>query len=163
MKKLIFILGIFTLTACSSVEKLTVEVVDFDQMESYYTQDSEVLYVVNFWATWCKPCVREMPLFDALSRKENPKVKVIMVSLDFPEELDKTVVPFLNEKNLHPQILLLDAGNPNVWIDRVSPEWGGAIPGTLFIRASDSTRVFVEDEFEKGELTQQVNEILNKK
>ncbi|MFT7298143.1 MAG: thiol-disulfide isomerase/thioredoxin [Sphingobacteriales bacterium] len=162
MKKLIFILGIFLLTACSTQDYPMVEVVNFDQMENYYSQESDVLYVVNFWATWCKPCVSEMPLFDALSRKENPKVKVIMVSLDFPEELDETVGPFLKEKNIHPQTLLLDAGNPNVWIDRVSPEWGGAIPGTLFIRASDNTRIFVEDEFEKGELSKQVNEILNK-
>ena len=149
--------------ACTPSAKTEVDVVDMDQLESLYSKDQNTLYVVNFWATWCKPCVQEMPLFNKLSQKEMAGVEVIMVSLDFPEDMDKKLKPFLEQRKLHPKVVLLDAGNPNDWIDRVSPEWGGAIPGTLFIRESDNLREFYEGEFQEGELQDYVNELLKNK
>jgi thiol-disulfide isomerase/thioredoxin len=90
------------------------------------------LYVVNFWATWCKPCVQELPSLDSL-QSENPGLKVLLVNLDFAEK-QKEVESFLKKKKITSECVLLDEVNGNAYIDLISPEWSGAIPATLFIR-----------------------------
>src|SRR4051812_22876448 len=60
----------------------------------------DTVYVVNFWATWCKPCIQELPAFDSLLVvSKNTPVKILLVSLDFKEELQKTVNPFLKSRH----------------------------------------------------------------
>lgn len=99
-------------------------------------EPADTTYVVNFWATWCKPCVQELPAFDSLAM-ENKKVKVLLVCLDFKEELDKKVNPFLKKKKIGAECVLLDEINGNDYIDKISPQWSGAIPATLVKRGSD--------------------------
>ena len=90
-------------------------------------------YVVNFWATWCKPCILELPAFDSLyAATKNSKVKVILVSLDFKEELESKVNPFLQKNNIKAECVLLDEVNGNDFVNKVSTSWSGAIPATLF-------------------------------
>lgn len=93
----------------------------------------DTVYVVNFWATWCKPCVAELPALDSLNHKyKGSKVKVLLVCLDFREELQTKVNPFLKRKNLSSECVLLDEVDGNAYIDKISPNWSGAIPATLF-------------------------------
>jgi thiol-disulfide isomerase/thioredoxin len=117
--------------------------------------NKDTTYVINFWATWCKPCVEELPVFDSLMilKKNNP-VKVILVSLDFKEELEKKVMPFLKKKNRKTECVLLDEVNGNVFIDKISPQWTGAIPATL-IKKGDK-KVFLEKKIKLDELLENV-------
>jgi thiol-disulfide isomerase/thioredoxin len=95
----------------------------------------DTAYVINFWATWCKPCIQELPAFDSLyASTSNLPVKIILVSLDFKEELDKKVNPFLKKNNIRVECVLLDEVNGNDFINKISPQWSGAIPATLFSR-----------------------------
>jgi thiol-disulfide isomerase/thioredoxin len=111
-------------------------------------QQNDTLYVVNFWATWCKPCVGEMPYFEEAAKKfADQKVKVVFVSLNYPREL-ATVDKFVNQKKIESECYLLDAGNPNIWIDKIEPEWGGSIPATVMYK--NGKKVF----FREGEFTQ---------
>jgi len=92
----------------------------------------DTTYVLNFWSTWCKPCVQELPSFDSLSAAlQNSRVKIILVSLDFKEDLDKKVNPFLQQKKVRTECVLLDEINGNDYINKVSPNWSGAIPATF--------------------------------
>ncbi len=98
----------------------------------------DTLYVVNFWATWCKPCVEEISTFDSLQKQysTNP-VKVILVCLDFAEHLNKKVNPFLKKKKIRSECVLLDEVNGNDYIDKVHPQWSGAIPATVFVKGKE--------------------------
>jgi len=95
--------------------------------------NKDTLYIVNFWATWCKPCIEELPAFDSLSLlKKNSPVKVLLVNLDFIENLEKKVIPFLVTHKVSTECVLLDEVNGNNFINKISPSWSGAIPATLF-------------------------------
>jgi thiol-disulfide isomerase/thioredoxin len=95
----------------------------------------DTLYVVNFWATWCKPCIEELPAFDSLHNSSKAqKIKVLLVSLDFYEELDKKVNPFLKKRNIISECVLLDEINGNEFVNRIDERWSGAIPATLLIK-----------------------------
>lgn len=97
--------------------------------------------VINFWATWCKPCIEELPAFDSLNASKGDH-KVLLVSLDFKEDLETKVNPFLKKHNIQSECVLLDEVNGNDFINKISKEWTGAIPGTLF--KNQKTRFFIE-------------------
>ncbi len=125
-------------------------VVTFEQFEqATQHKDNDTLYVANFWATWCVPCVAEMPYFTATEQKlKGQKVKFVFVSLNAKRELDK-VNTFINNKGIQSDMLLLDAGNPNDWIDKVDSTWSGSIPVTVMYLKGE--KVF----FREGEFTQE--------
>jgi len=99
----------------------------------------DTTYVVNFWATWCKPCIQELPAFDSLfAQTKQSTIKIILVSLDFKEELEKKVNPFLKRNQIKSECVLLDEVNGNNFINQISEKWTGAIPATLFKRGKNT-------------------------
>ena len=109
----------------------------FNEFENDYLKPSnnDTTYIVNFWATWCVPCVKELPFFEEINTKyANKKVKICLVSLDFPKDIETRLIPFLAKKNINNKVVLLADGKTNVWIDKVDPSWSGAIPITLFLK-----------------------------
>ena len=107
----------------------------FDQIEPIFQFDNDTTYVINFWATWCKPCIEELPYFEELTTKYGgEKVKVILCSLDFPNQLESKLVPFVEERQLKSTVMVLLDGKFNNWIDKVSPDWSGTIPATYIYR-----------------------------
>ena len=109
---------------------------DFDALAAEYLhKQNDTTYVVNFWATWCRPCVKELPVFEQVhSESEEQTLKVVLVSLDFPERLNDLVVPFIERKNIKSEVVLLNDDNANRWIPLVSDQWSGAIPATLIVK-----------------------------
>jgi len=135
----------------ASAEAKEVEVMDFDTFLPRLEMDNDSVYVINFWATWCAPCVRELPAFEQLNETySDQKVKVILVSLDNPDLIDDRVIPFMERMGLQSEVILLDDPNSNRWIPLVSEEWSGAIPATVIYSAGH--RSFHEREFEFEEL-----------
>lgn len=112
--------------------------------------------VINFWATWCKPCVQELPAFDSLTSSNN-SCKVILVCLDFKEDIDKKVNPFLKKNKVITDCVLLDEINGNDYINQISDTWSGAIPATLFVR--NGKKLFVEKKMKFLDLQRNVAEI----
>ena len=118
----------------------------FDDLEPLLHIDNDTTYVINFWATWCGPCVKELPYFEAIHKRyEDGPVKVILVSLDMVKKIETKLIPFLNKNSISSEVVLLADGKAHKWIDRVDPTWSGAIPITLIV--SGKERRFYEQEF----------------
>ena len=114
--------------------------------------------LLNFWATWCKPCIKELPYFEEVTQQyADDKLKVILVSLDFPDKLKDQVAPFVEKRNLKSQVVLLDDPDANGWIPKVSEEWSGAIPATVIYKNNE--RRFYEKSFTREELFEEIKSI----
>ena len=126
-----------------------IEVLTLEQLQAKAAnQTNDTLYVVNFWATWCKPCVAEMPYFEKAAKTfATQKVKFIFVSLNYARE-QSMVSDFVKKNKVQSTCYLLNAGNPNSWIDKIEPEWSGSIPATIMYK--HGKKVF----FREGEFTQ---------
>lgn len=119
----------------------------FEDLRPLLERNNDTTYVVNFWATWCKPCVRELPLFERLyDHYAGKPVKILLVSLDMRRDLETRLPRFLAEQGIRPEVVALTDTDQNAWIPRVDPQWSGAIPATL-VRKGDRN-VFVEDEWD---------------
>ncbi|MEO6758557.1 MAG: TlpA disulfide reductase family protein [Saprospiraceae bacterium] len=118
------------------------------QLEERVRQnDGHTTLVINFWATWCKPCVEELPSFDELSERYADKnVQVLLVSLDFKSKLHSGFIPFLLAHQLQSEVILFADQDANTWIPRVHEAWDGAIPATIVLRGS--TKMFHTGKFE---------------
>ena len=163
-KATFLLLSVFLFCSFNPFEKSTetpVEVVKFDAFDKLLKDKSNGLHVINFWATWCGPCIKELPYFEKLRTDYDGKLNVTLVSLDFVEELEKRVIPFVRKKKLQSQLLLLDEIDYNSWIDKVEPSWSGAIPATLIIDHRTGKRKFVEKELEPGELETMIREFID--
>ncbi|KAB2880227.1 TlpA family protein disulfide reductase [bacterium] len=140
-----------------------VHVVSFQELVTSLNKQNDTTYVFNFWATWCSPCVEELPHFETVNETyKNEKLQVVLISLDFKSELEKKVIPFVKKKNIRSAVVLLDEPDANSYIDKVSPEWSGAIPATLIVNSKKNIRVFYEKKFSLEELQSLIQSIIER-
>lgn len=154
MKIRIILLSFFLLVLSSSIkaqDSTSAPVVGFDHVEKLLKpKNNDTVYVINFWATWCKPCVKELPYITNLEKKyADKKIKVFLVSLDFTRNHNR-MLTFLKERNITTETVLLSAPDANAWIDKVNKNWSGAIPATVIF--NNDKREFYEQEFHEKEL-----------
>lgn len=130
---LVLVFLLFRLSLNSQVPGIKpVKVLNFDQLEPYLNLKNDTVYLVNFWATWCAPCVAELPAIKAVEKKySETKFKVLLVSLDMPGHLKTRLIPFLLSNKITSDVVLLDDPDQNRWIDRIDKQWSGEIPFTV--------------------------------
>jgi thiol-disulfide isomerase/thioredoxin len=142
-----------------SANGVEVKSYDFKTFEGFLHKDDGSTYVVNFWATWCLPCVKELPYFEELNKNYKDKnVKVILVSLDMPKKVESNLIPFIIKKKLQSQVIHLDDPDANAWIEKVSKNWSGSIPATVIYNAKESK--FYEQSFTYEQLETELKTIL---
>ncbi|AWA31452.1 hypothetical protein HYN48_08930 [Flavobacterium magnum] len=133
---------------------------DFRSLEYFLNKKNDTTYVVNFWATWCAPCVAELPHFERLHRVyNNRKVKVLLVSLDMRKKIESSLLPFIRRKELKSEVFFLDDPNANEWIGKVDPTWSGAIPATIIFNKTE--RKFYEQSFTFETLEKELKQFIN--
>ncbi len=157
LKSLILIAMIF---GSIQIKAQEAKVLKFPELYQLLNAKSEKIQVFNFWATWCGPCIKELPYFEIARENMSDKIDVNLVSVDFVEELSK-VNKFIARKNLKSNIYLIDDIDYNSWIDKVDTKWSGAIPATLILNTTTGERTFIEHELNEGELEEMINELLN--
>lgn len=117
--------------------KQKLEAVNYEQLFSTIKQNDDKLYVVNFWATWCGPCMEELPHFIEVDEeyRNNKGYQMILVSLDKSTSLNDAVLNVVNTMKIKPDVLLLDDNKrQGEWIDMVNKNWDGAIPVTALYK-----------------------------
>jgi len=151
----VFIVAIGLLLATNFQEK-TIPVVDYNGLKTYLNRQNDTTYVINFWATWCRPCVQELPNFELINDNyKNKKVKVILVSLDFFKNYKTTLIPFIDKRKIKSDVVLVHDPDFNGWIDKVDKTWSGAIPATIIY--NKSSRSFYEQSFTYNQLDSVLN------
>jgi thiol-disulfide isomerase/thioredoxin len=157
MRKLVVILLLTVNPALGQ----SVESVKLADLQKTIHGPSDKILVINFWATWCGPCIKELPLFEKL-HQDNKKVEVLLVSMDY--DLDPSIEKverFRARKNLQSKILFLTEHDPNSWIEKIDSRWSGALPATLIINSKNGKREFVQGEVEEGEIDRLVTKVNN--
>ena len=160
MRYILPILVVLLMVSCKEESKeITFTEVDYNGLEKVLNKQDNKTYVVNFWATWCAPCVKELPYFERINKQYKDKnVEVVLVSLDFPKHFDTKLKNFINEKQLQAELYALNDMNSNYWIPKVNKDWSGAIPATLIYNSKK--REFFEQAFEYEELEKTLNKFL---
>lgn len=151
---------VFVLAFSNTILAQKVPVYDnYSSLQKEVLSDKNTIYVVNFWATWCAPCVKELPHFEQLN-SENKNLKVVLVSLDFKNQFESKLIPFLKKKNIKSEVVLLTDKDYNTWLPMVDKNWSGSIPATLIIKKGQ--QFFVEKMFSSyEELNEYVKSIIN--
>ncbi|MFQ3296051.1 MAG: thiol-disulfide isomerase/thioredoxin [Polaribacter sp.] len=133
----------------------------YKELKVLLDQKDNKTYVVNFWATWCAPCVKELPAFEKLNKEYAAKgVSVLLVSLDFSKQVKRRLIPFIAKKKLQSKVVLLDNGKDDSWIKAIDSTWTGAIPATLIF--NKTSRKFYEQSFDYESLEIELQGFLKK-
>lgn len=144
---------VFFLFFCVFHCNAQVKLLTLSNLEQRMAKGKDTTYVVNFWATWCAPCVEELPYFEKLNvqYKKQP-VKVILMSLDFRSKLQTEVIPFVRKHKLAAEVYIVNEPDQQAFIEKVSKKWSGAIPATWFVNTKKKINSFFEKEFTYNDL-----------
>lgn len=137
--------SILLLLLVSGLRAQHVPVIKITDLEKRINAGNDTTFIINLWATWCAPCVAELPVFEKCdSLHKNEKVKVLLVSMDDLKTLNKKVVPFVKRKKLHSEVVLLDETKADYFLPVLEPRLSGSIPATVILNKATGFRWYVE-------------------
>jgi thiol-disulfide isomerase/thioredoxin len=140
-KKCVIILFFFFIVQKSIAQNI--QIVKFDTLKQCIYNSSDTVYVANFFASWCKPCIKEIPEFINFTKGiKNSKIKLVFVSLDLKND-QKKLLEIVKQYNLQ-NVYLLDETNPDNWINKIDKLWSGAIPATLIIKRGKNKKLIAD-------------------
>jgi len=158
MKRLLFLMAIAAFSLSAAAQQI--QACSADDV-IHRTSSKDTLYIINFWATWCVPCVQELPEFNKLQKRyEGQAVKVLLVSLDFKEDYPYKLGTFLQRKNILPEVVWLSDTNPNDFIPKIDNSWGGSIPATVIVHPGKQFKKFIEGQVTEKEISKIANQLM---
>lgn len=152
MKKFLGLLILFFSISFYQSQEIVINdipMIKYEMLDQKIKTEKDVLLVLNFWSTTCAPCVKELPDFMEVNNKfkNNPKFKMLLVSLDRAKDKEK-VIQFIKNKKLTAEVILLDdIKRMNTWIPNFEKSWDGNIPVTIVYKNGEKVH------FNNGEMT----------
>lgn len=126
------------------------------------TKNGDVL-VINFWATFCKPCVAEIPSFIKIVEKyKSNGAKLLLVSLDLPAYYPVKIASFAKKHRFNTNIVWLQETDADYFCPKIDSTWSGSIPATLIINTKTGSRKFFEGEMTAVEFEAMLKEVIAK-
>jgi thiol-disulfide isomerase/thioredoxin len=120
--------------------------------------------IINMWATWCQPCVQELPYFQSeAAANATDSVQLLLVSLDFKEAFPNEISAFAAKRKIIAPILWLNETKADYFCPKIDSKWSGAIPATLFINNKTGYRNFVEEQLSHEKLKDEIMAMLKKR
>lgn len=147
-------------TVSQAIEQdVSIKTYNYEGLKPLLERNDDKIYVVNFWATWCAPCVKELPYFEKINKEYAHKnVEVLLVSLDFPKQVEKKLIPFIKRKKIESKVVHFDDVNEDYWIKAIDESWSGALPATIIY--DKNNRKFYEQSFDFETLERELNTFL---
>ncbi len=152
---LVTLFVLFGVYSCQTGYKPDITTIkDFDTIEHLFNSNNDSVYIINFWATTCPPCLKEIPLFEETSKTHHDdKLKVYLVNIDEKGRSEKHIIPFLKRLMVRNRVFALIDDDMSTWTAKVNPEWYGALPYTVIYKGDKKKYYFGafkdENELEK--------------
>lgn len=129
--------------------------------------ESKTPLIINFWATWCKPCLEEIPYFMKETKKHSSSfgstdsLQLLLVSLDMEEDFPKKIRKAVRKNKINFPVFWLDEINADYFCPKIDRSWSGAIPATLFINNKTGYRSFFEGQLSPEKFVREIKNLLN--
>ncbi len=150
---------LFCLLSVAGVAQ-TIRKVKVTELETIIAESKTPL-IINFWATFCKPCIEEMPyLLEQVDQHKEDSLRLILVSLDLEDSYPNKIQAFVKRRQIHAPVVWLDEFNADYFCPRIDPAWTGAIPTTLFVNLKKGKRKLVEEQLSPERLKKEIMELL---
>jgi len=151
----LFALLVFTTAKAQSIPKWKLA----DLEAAIKNADKPTIF--NFWATFCKPCIEEIPHFQEVVKKyDSAGVKLVFISLDLADTYPSKLEAFAKKRKINYPITFLDETNADLFCPVVDPKWSGAIPASLFVNNQSGYRQFYEDQLTKEQIEREVRKMI---
>lgn len=161
MKKIVFFSVL--LIACFQLQAQSIKRWKMDDLLQYIDKSDSVL-VINFWATFCGPCIEEIPYFQTIAAKyKDQKAKLLLVSLDFKEYYPQKIEAFAKRFGFTAEIVWLDEEKPDDFCPKIDSAWSGAMPATLFVNKKTGYRRFIEAQLKPEEVEAAIKKLIDQK
>lgn len=159
MKRIITIALVVCLAFNSNAQSIAK--VKIEDVVNRFSQKNDTIYVVNFWATFCKPCIAEIPDFIRITNKyKYQKVKLLLVSLDLPSYYPARIISFAKAKDFNAEICWLNETNADHFCPMIDAKWSGAIPATIIVNTKTGKKKFFEEEMKAEKFEAVLKEII---
>lgn len=156
------LLIVLLLSGLIPVSGQTVRKVKITELETLIRQSDHPL-IVNFWATFCEPCVKEIPYFQtAVSRFRDQRLELVLVSLDLPAYYPGRIAAFAQSRGFTSRIVWLDETNADYFCPRVDAHWSGGIPASLFVNNKTHYHRFFDRQLTDRQVDVEIKEMLAK-
>lgn len=159
MKRISILITILLISGSLAAQEIQkVKITDLEKT----INESKTPLIVNFWATWCMPCIEEIPYFQEEARKHNAdSLQLILVSLDMKETYPQKLTSFVQKRKITSTVQWLDETNADYFCPKVDEKWSGAIPASLFVNNNKGYRKFVEEQLSHDELKAEIKALLD--